>query len=74
MLTQLDPRPDSRRTAVLDNAHVGDIRGALGTGDFYRVRWGVGRPQGRQEPADFVLTPFPKAQSEDVAVEVSRPA
>jgi len=59
-----------------DNGHNGlkSIRGALGTGDFYRVRWGVGRPQGRQEPADFVLTPFPKAQSEDVAVEVSRAA
>ena len=59
-----------------DNGHNGlkSIRGALGTGDFYRVRWGVGRPQGRQEPADFVLTPFPKAHSEDVAVEVSRAA
>ena len=59
-----------------DNGHNGlkSIRGALGTGDFYRVRWGVGRPPGRQEPADFVLNPFPKAQSEDVAVEVSRAA
>ena len=59
-----------------DNGHNGlkSIRGALGTGDFYRARWGVGRPAGRQEPADFVLNPFPKAQSEDVAVEVSRAA
>jgi PTH1 family peptidyl-tRNA hydrolase len=59
-----------------DNGHNGlrSIRSALGTGDFYRVRWGVGRPPGRQDPADFVLNPFPKAQSEDVAVEVSRAA
>jgi PTH1 family peptidyl-tRNA hydrolase len=59
-----------------DNGHNGlkSIRGAIGTGDFYRVRWGVGRPPGRQDPADFVLNPFPKAQSEDVAVEVSRAA
>jgi PTH1 family peptidyl-tRNA hydrolase len=59
-----------------DNGHNGlkSIRGAIGTGDFYRVRWGVGRPPGRQEPADFVLTDFPKSLSEDVAVEVGRAA
>ena len=59
-----------------DNGHNGlkSIRGALGTGDFYRVRWGVGRPLGRQDPADFVLSDFPKSLSEDVAVEVQRAA
>jgi len=59
-----------------DNGHNGlkSIRGALGTGDFYRVRWGVGRPPGRQDPADFVLSDFPKSLSEDVAVEVQRAA
>lgn len=43
-----------------DNGHNGlkSIRGALGTGEFYRVRIGIGRPQGRQAPADFVLQPF----------------
>ena len=59
-----------------DNGHNGlkSIRSALGTGDYYRVRWGVGRPPGRQDPADFVLTDFPKSLSEDVAVEVGRAA
>ncbi|MBI4900268.1 MAG: aminoacyl-tRNA hydrolase [Actinobacteria bacterium] len=59
-----------------DNGHNGlkSIRSALGTGDFYRVRWGVGRPPGRQDPADFVLSDFPKALAEDVAVEVGRAA
>ncbi|MBI4901429.1 MAG: aminoacyl-tRNA hydrolase, partial [Actinobacteria bacterium] len=59
-----------------DNGHNGlkSIRSALGTGDFYRVRWGVGRPPGRQDPADFVLSNFPKALAEDVAVEVGRAA
>lgn len=59
-----------------DNGHNGlkSIRGALGTGDFYRVRWGVGRPPGRQDPADFVLSAFPKTLAEDVAVEISRAA
>jgi PTH1 family peptidyl-tRNA hydrolase len=43
-----------------DNGHNGlrSLRQALGTGDFCRVRFGVGRPPGRQDAADFVLTPF----------------
>ena len=59
-----------------DNGHNGlkSIRGAIGTGDFYRVRWGIGRPPGRQEPADFVLSDFPKSLAQDVAVEVGRAA
>ncbi len=59
-----------------DNGHNGlkSIRGAIGTGDFYRVRWGVGRPPGRQDPADFVLSDFPRVLADDVAVEVGRAA
>jgi len=43
-----------------DNGHNGlkSIRRALGTGDFYRERLGVGRPAGQQSPADYVLSPF----------------
>ena len=43
-----------------DNGHNGlkSIRSALGSGDFLRVRLGIGRPPGRQDPADFVLKPF----------------
>jgi PTH1 family peptidyl-tRNA hydrolase len=33
--------------------------------DFYRVRLGVGRPRGRQDPADYVLGPFAKAEREE---------
>ena len=57
-----------------DNGHNGlkSIRRHLGTGDFFRARYGVGRPPGRQDAADFVLSPFPSALGEDVAVEVSR--
>src|SRR5438067_9615313 len=36
--------------------------------DFYRVRLGVGRPPGRQDPADYVLQPFAKREQEDVAL------
>ena len=50
-----------------DNGHNGlkSIRRSLGTGDFLRVRIGIGRPPGRQDPADFVLRPFggPSARS-----------
>jgi peptidyl-tRNA hydrolase, PTH1 family len=60
-----------------DNCHNGlrSIRGALGgAGDFHRVRVGVGRPPGRQDPADFLLSNFPVGARESVAVEVARAA
>ena len=34
------------------------VASALGTKDFQRVRIGIGRPPGRQDPAAFVLQPF----------------
>jgi PTH1 family peptidyl-tRNA hydrolase len=59
-----------------DNGHNGlrSIRASLGTGDFYRVRVGVGRPPGRQDPADFLLSNFPASTREDIEVEISRAA
>ena len=41
-----------------------DIQSAIGTPGFARVRIGIGRPPGRQDPADFVLPPFAKAERE----------
>jgi PTH1 family peptidyl-tRNA hydrolase len=40
------------------------------TPDFFRVRMGIGRPPGRQDPVDFVLEPFPKRMDADVAMFV----
>ena len=59
-----------------DNGHNGlkSIRSALGTGDFHRVRFGIGRPPGRQAPSDFVLTNFPAAVKEELALEIDRAA
>ena len=59
-----------------DNGHNGlkSLRKSLSTGDFYRVRVGVGRPPGRQEPADFLLSNFPASHRADLEVEVSRAA
>ena len=46
------------------------LQQALGTPDFPRVRLGIGRPPGRQDPADYVLNPFDKREEPDVALLV----
>ena len=43
---------------------------ALRTPDFYRLRLGIGRPPGRQDPLDFVLRSFSKKEAEVVAVMI----
>ena len=43
------------------------LQAALRTPDFHRIRVGVGRPPGRQDPADFVLRPFSKGEGPSVA-------
>jgi len=42
------------------------ISQSIGTKDYLRVRLGIGRPPGRQDPADFVLKDFSKAERADV--------
>ena len=44
------------------NNGVKSVAQHLGTKDFVRVRFGISRPPGRQEPADYVLTDFSKAE------------
>jgi PTH1 family peptidyl-tRNA hydrolase len=55
-----------------DNGHNGlrSLRGSLGTGDFYRVRIGVGRPPGRQQVSDFVLSDYSTTERKDVPFQV----
>ncbi len=53
---------------------LNSLVGALRTPDFYRVRLGVGRPPGRQDPVDFVLEPFRKTEREEVSVLVREAA
>jgi PTH1 family peptidyl-tRNA hydrolase len=59
-----------------DNGHNGlrSIRVSLGTGDWLRVRVGIGRPPGRQDPADFVLKDFSAAERKDLDFHVDRAA
>ena len=46
----------------------------LGTRDYLRVRAGIGRPPGRQDPADYVLKPFAKAEKPEVPLLVTNAA
>jgi PTH1 family peptidyl-tRNA hydrolase len=57
-----------------DNGHNGlrSISKSLGTKDYYRVRFGVGRPPGRQDPADYVLKDFSTVERKELALEVDR--
>ena len=57
-----------------DNGHNGlrSMRSALGTGDFHRVRVGVGRPPGRQDVADFVLSDFSAAERKELPLSGER--
>ena len=59
-----------------DNGHNGlkSIRAHLGTGEFYRVRLGIGRPDPGHAPIDYVLGRFPRAQADDLADVLSRAA
>ncbi|MEV6964887.1 aminoacyl-tRNA hydrolase [Hamadaea sp. NPDC051192] len=47
---------------------------SLSTKDYLRVRFGIGRPPGRQDPADFVLSDFSGAERKELEFLVDRAA
>ncbi|GEA81259.1 aminoacyl-tRNA hydrolase [Cellulomonas uda] len=51
-----------------------DTTKALGSKEYVRVRVGIGRPPGRQDPADFVLKDFSKTEAKDLDWLVDRAA
>ena len=59
-----------------DNGHNGlrSMRAALGSGDFHRVRVGIGRPPGRQSPADFVLSDYSRTERKVLGFQVDQAA
>ncbi len=59
-----------------DNGHNGlkSMRSSLGSGDFYRVRAGIGRPPGRQSPADFVLSGYTTVERKELPFQVDTAA
>lgn len=50
---------------------VRDIARTLTTPDFLRVRAGIGRPPGRQDPADWVLAPFGSVELKTLPIFIS---
>lgn len=59
-----------------DGGHNGlrSITAALGDKEYARVRFGIGRPPGRQDPADYVLREFASAERKELAFLVDRAA
>jgi PTH1 family peptidyl-tRNA hydrolase len=51
-----------------DNGHNGlkSLTASFATADYYRIRMGIGRPIGEQDPADFVLKAFSKDERKDI--------
>ena len=47
---------------------------SLGTKDYVRVRFGIGRPPGRQDPADYVLSDFSSVERKELEFLVDRAA
>jgi peptidyl-tRNA hydrolase, PTH1 family len=50
------------------------ISAALSTKDYLRVRFGIGRPPGRMDAADFVLRDFSAAERKDLEVDLEHAA
>lgn len=50
------------------------ISASLKTKDYIRLRFGIGRPPGRQDPADFVLSTFSKAENKELDLLIDEAA
>ena len=50
------------------------ISPSLSTKEYVRLRFGIGRPPGRQDPADFVLTDFSSVERKELEFLVDRAA
>jgi PTH1 family peptidyl-tRNA hydrolase len=59
-----------------DNGHNGlkSMTQSLGSKEYLRVRFGIGRPPGRQDPADFVLKDFTAVERKELPFHVDRAA
>jgi PTH1 family peptidyl-tRNA hydrolase len=59
-----------------DNGHNGlkSLTASFSSADYFRIRMGIGRPIGDQDPADFVLKPFSKEERKDLGEFTTRGA
>jgi PTH1 family peptidyl-tRNA hydrolase len=48
------------------------VSAALGSPDYFRVRFGIGRPPGRMDPAVFVLRDFGSADRKELPLLIER--
>ncbi|MDK6556042.1 aminoacyl-tRNA hydrolase, partial [Enterococcus faecalis] len=65
----LDPGVVRLKRGGGENGHNGlrSTTKSLGTKDYMRVSIGIGRPPGRQDPADYVLRNFNAKEREELA-------
>jgi PTH1 family peptidyl-tRNA hydrolase len=52
------------------NNGVRSIIRSLGSQEFWRLKIGVGRPPGRQNPADYVLRPFSTQERPEIDLSI----
>jgi PTH1 family peptidyl-tRNA hydrolase len=59
-----------------DNGHNGlkSLTSSFGTAEYFRIRLGIGRPMGTQDPADFVLKQFSKEEKKSLDEFIDRGA
>jgi PTH1 family peptidyl-tRNA hydrolase len=59
-----------------DNGHNGlkDITTHFSSPEYFRIRMGIGRPIGPQDPADYVLKPFAQPEKKELEDFISRGA
>ncbi|MDN5744287.1 MAG: aminoacyl-tRNA hydrolase [Nocardioidaceae bacterium] len=59
-----------------DNGHNGlkSMRSSFGNGEFFRIRAGIGRPSGRQDVADFVLSNYSSAERKELPFQIDTAA
>lgn len=72
----LDPGTIRLKLGGGENGHNGlrSTTKSLGTKDYVRVRVGIGRPPGRQDPADFVLRNWSASEREELGFTVPNAA
>lgn len=59
-----------------DNGHNGlkSLTSSFGSAEYLRVRMGIGRPPGQQDPGDFVLKQFASAEKKELLEFIIRGA
>jgi len=72
----LDPGRIRIRVNGGSGGHKGikSIIARLGDENFTRVRIGIGRPPGRQDPANYVLSPSSKKEQEEIEFAIAKAA